>query len=101
MISPGERPPPLKSLLQVLGDLLQDIFEALTPRKPRVPPEEALRAADQFVRSGATARHVRRVLGSPNDVEAGEWIYLIDPRRGWRIVFSPTNRVERVDFWVR
>jgi len=72
----------------------------LSRTKPPVSQTEARRTASQFVLAGATDSEVRQILGPPDVIEAGEWIYFVDPRRGWSIVFTPAKTVERVDYWV-
>jgi hypothetical protein len=100
MTSSGKRPPQLNWFLRAVRQLVQMIL-ALFGRRPQVPRRHARLDVDRFVQSGATDAEVRRILGDPDVIEADQWIYTIDPRRGWRIIFSPAHRVVRVDFWVR
>jgi len=48
-----------------------------------------------------TESEVLRLVGQPDASEARQWIYYIDPRRGWRVTFDASMTVASVKFWIR
>lgn len=92
----------LLAFLQALLRAIRSLFGRGRPTPtPTPPPADARMNADRYVRPGDTEDQVTRAIGRPDTIEANQWIYTIDPRRGWRVTFSPSGTVEDVDLWIR